>query len=139
MGSGVDFPETCCYPVDAATAGESVSRVALLAGAYPLTLSSVIAGGKWAAAAVVLVKLPRGRGGAQSDQDICQLLFIFVKQFCAEIYILRDTCLACAKCWAQSLATHTCACVNTPTHTTHIFHLTLQLRSVFTGFPELAL
>lgn len=81
MGSGVDFPETCCYPVDAATAGESVSLVAGLAGTYPLTLSGVIAGGKWAAAAVVLVKSPRGRGGTQSDQDICQLCSYLFSNF----------------------------------------------------------
>lgn len=68
LGRGVYCWETECYPVDAAAADESIPRVVLLAGAYPLILSSVGAGGKWAAAAIVLVKLPRDGGEAQLDQ-----------------------------------------------------------------------
>lgn len=66
LGSGADFLET--YPVDAATADDPVTCVAWLAGTCPLILFCVIAEGKWTAAAVILVKLPRGGGGVRSVQ-----------------------------------------------------------------------
>lgn len=41
------------FPVDAAPADDSITGVVWLAGTYPLILFSVVAEGKWTAAAVV--------------------------------------------------------------------------------------